>query len=164
MDTTTLEQSLKRLRTDRARAEYLRRLIPLQEKRLEMLKEDERHAKGHALPPDIPRQAGAVGNPTAATAIRLLEDSATAEIRVCARQLRELKREALALETHLGLMDCLLGGLTEEDRFLVTERLIGHGRWPAVAERYEIQFGLYCGLSTLRRRLRLTLQSLCRAA
>ena len=51
MDRKTLEQKLLCYRSDRARAEYLRRYIPLMEKRLSELKEEALQGIGKALPP-----------------------------------------------------------------------------------------------------------------
>ena len=122
MDRKTLEQKLLCYRSDRARAEYLRRYIPLMEKRLSELKEEALQGIGRALPPDAVRVSCGPGDPTGRLAVRAAEDALTEEMRLCRDQLNGLRREAAALDAHLSLMECLLASLTEESRFLLTDR------------------------------------------
>ena len=134
MDRKTLEQKLWRYRSDQARAEYLRRYIPLMEKRLAELKEEALQGIGKALPPDAVRMASGLGDPTALLGMRAAENALT---------------------------DCLLSSLTDESRYLLTERYIKHLSWPELARRYAKHYHVDYTPLTLRRRSAQALDALC---
>ena len=161
MDRKELEQKLARYRSDRARLDYLRRYIPLMEKRLSLLKEEALQSIGKALPPDAVRVRTGTGDPTATLAIRSAEDALTEDMRLCRDQLVRLRREAAALEAHLALMDCLLASLTEESRFLITARYLDRVSYPELARRYQERFGIDYVPLTLRRRCLQAVDTLC---
>ena len=161
MDRTGLEQMLWRYNSDKARAEYLRRYIPLMEKKLARLREEALQSIGCAPPPDTVT-GGRTGDPTAVFALRAVEEALSDEMRVCRNQLRRLRIECAGLEAQNELTECLLSSLTEESRFLLTERYIEHRRWQDLPGRYQERFGVYYSLITLRRRAAQALDTLCR--
>ncbi len=161
MDRKTLERKLLCYRSDRARAEYLRRYIPLMEKRLSELKEEALQGIGRALPPDAVRVSCGPGDPTGRLAVRAAEDALTEEMRLCRDQLNGLRREAAALDAHLSLMECLLASLTEESRFLLTARYLDRVSWPELARRYQERYRVDYVPLTLRRRCAHAMDALC---
>ena len=161
MDRKTLEQRLTRYRADQARAEYLRRYIPLMEKRLAVMKEDALRGLGAARPLNGIRAVAGPGDPTGQLAVRAAENALTEEMRLCRDRLHQLKRECAALEAQLGLTDFLLSSLTEESRFLLTERLIHRVRWQELPQRYQERYGIDYSVVTLRRRVGQALDTLC---
>lgn len=161
MDRKTLEQKLWRYRSDKARAEYLRRYIPLMEKRLAELKEEAFQSIGKALPPDAVRTASGPGDPTALLGMRAAEDALTEEMRLFRNRLWMLRRESASLDAQLALTDCLLSSLTDESRYLLTERYIKHLSWPELARRYAKHYHVNYTLLTLRRRSAQALDALC---
>ena len=161
MDRKTLEQKLSRYKSDQARAEYLRRYIPLMEKRLSLLKEEALQGIGKAQPPDAIRVPVGPGDPTGRLAALAAEDALTEEMRLCRDNLRRLRQESQALEAHNALMDFLLSTLTEEGRWLVSGRCIDRLSWPVMASRYKERYGTDYSQLTLRRRCVHALDALC---
>ena len=161
MDRKTLEQKLWRYKSDQARAEYLRRYIPLMEKRLSLLKEEALQGVGKSLPPDAVRVSAGPGDPTARLGIRAAENALTEEMRVCRDRLCWLRQESVSLEAHNALMDFLLSTLTEESRWLISGRYIDHVRWQDLAVRYRERYGIDYSQLTLRRRCAQALDALC---
>ncbi len=164
MDRQTLEQKLRRYRSDQARAEYLRRYIPLMEKRLEEMKEEALQGIGRTLPPDAVRGGAGAGNPTALLGVKAAEYALTDEMRCCRDRINSLKRECAALEAQNALTECLLSTLTEEGRFLLTRRCMDHASWSALARDYEEKYHIYFTPQTLRRRTVRTLEEMCGTA
>ena len=164
MDRQILQEKLWRYRSDQARAEYLRRYIPLMEKRLEEMKEDALRDIGAAQPPDAVRGASGPGNPTAVLGIRAAEYALSDEIRDFRDRLNGLRRECAALETQNALTECLLSSLPDEGRFLLTCRYVEHVGWEALARRYEERYHVDYSPLTLRRRIRRTLDEMCGTA
>ena len=161
MDRKTLEQKLWRYKSDQARAEYLRRYIPLMEKRLSLLKEEALQGIGKSLPPDAVRVSAGPGNPTALLAVRAAENALTEEMRLCRDRLCRLRQESESLEAHNALMDFLLSTLTEESRWLLSCRYIDHVSWTVLTERYRERYGIDYSQLTLRRRCVQALDALC---
>ena len=162
MNRQELEQRLWRLRSDQARASYLNQYIPLLEKRLALMKEDALQAIGSGRPFDSIGQKSGTGDPTAHLALLSADNALTAEMRACRDHLRRLRREQAALAAEMMLTECLLNSLTEEERFLLTQRYGERVSWPRLAERFSAQFGIYYSGQTLRRRTQNALDSLCR--
>ena len=164
MDRKTLEQKLLCYRSDRARAEYLRRYIPLMEKRLSELKEEALQGIGRALPPDAVRVSCGSGDPTGRLAVRAAEDALTEEMRLCRDRLARMKDDYAALAAQLSMTDWLLATLPEESRFLVTARLADRLRWEDLPPRYHARFGIYYSVMTLRRRCAEAVDALCQTS
>ena len=161
MNRTEMEQALWRTRSDQARAEYLSKYIPLMEKRLAQMKEEALQGLGRGVCWEMPPRGGSPGDPTAQMALKAADYTMTEEMRMCRDRLRVLKKEAAALEAKLSMTQWLLETLTEESRFLLTERLIRHTRWQELPERYQERFGEYYAVLTLRRRVAQALDTLC---
>ena len=163
MDKETLEQRLWSLRSDQARAEYLRRYIPLMQKRLEEMKEEALQALGRGRPLDQMPGAGP-GDPTALLGMKAAEYALTEDMRAYRDRLGQLRRECALLEARNALTECLLASLPEEGRFLLTRRYVEHMRWPVLAREYEKQFHVDYTEQTLRRRAQRTISGLCGTA
>ena len=152
---------LERYRSDRARMEYLRKFIPLMEKKLAILRREAFASLGAR--PDMAAAPGSGhADPTAMMGVRAAEDALDADMRACSQQLKRLRQEHSVLSARLSMTDCLLSLLGEEERFLVTERYIGHTRWTRLPDRYRERFGEYYSETTLRRRLRQAVEDLSR--
>ena len=161
MDRKTLEQKLWRYRSDKGRAEYLRRYIPLMQKRLAELKEEALQGIGKALPPNAVRVYSEPGDPTALLGMRAAENTLTEEMRLCRSHLRRLEQESALLDAQLAITECLLSSLTDESRYLLTERYINHLSWPRLARRYAERYKIDYTPLTLRRRSAQALDTLC---
>ena len=151
---------LERYRSDRARMEYLRKFIPLMEKKLAILRREAFAAIGAR--PDMSVLCGTdTSDPTARMGILAAEDALTADMRLCRDQLKRLRQEHSVLSARLSMADCLLSLLSEEDRFLLTARYIEHTRWTRIPGKYQERFGEYFSETTLRRRMNQAVDGLC---
>ena len=164
MDKQSLEQRLRRYRSDQVRAEYLRRYIPLMEKRLEEMKEEALRAIGHSLPPGAVRGMPGPGDPTAMLGAKAAEYALTDDMRDFRDRLNSLKRECAMLEAQNALTECLLASLTEEGRFLLSCRYVERMNWSALTKPYEETYRVDYSEQTLRRKIRRTLEELCGTA
>jgi len=153
MDQTMLKDTLENYLAIKRRCDFLDTFIPQMARKLEAMKEDARLSLGAAPALSGMPGAGQPGDPTARVAAGCADADLNAPMRDCRRRLEGLIREKAELTARLALADCMLAGLSDEERFLITLRVMEKYTWKEIPDRYRERYGVWLAPASLRKRL-----------